>query len=36
MIILSGVVFGVMTPTEASGVAVCCAILAAIIYGQMS
>ncbi|AUC53933.1 MAG: TRAP transporter large permease [Sagittula sp.] len=36
VIILSGIVFGVMTPTEAAGVAVCCAILAGIIYRQMS
>lgn len=36
VIILSGIVFGVMTPTEAAGVAVCCAILAGMIYGQMS
>ncbi|PVE47706.1 TRAP transporter large permease [Pararhodobacter aggregans] len=36
VIILSGIVFGIMTPTEAAGVAVCCAILAGVIYGQMS
>ncbi len=36
VIILSGIVFGVMTPTEAAGVAVCCSILAGIIYGEMT
>ncbi|MBF9003309.1 MULTISPECIES: TRAP transporter large permease [Vibrio] len=36
IIILSGIVFGVMTPTEAAGVAVCCAIGAGIVYQQMS
>lgn len=36
VIILSGIVFGVMTPTEAAGVAVCCSILAGIIYRQMT
>ncbi|MBD8893626.1 TRAP transporter large permease [Roseibium litorale] len=36
IIILSGIVFGVMTPTEAAGVAVCCSILAGIIYRQMT
>ncbi|MGE4324548.1 MAG: TRAP transporter large permease [Pseudodonghicola sp.] len=35
-IILSGIVFGVMTPTEAAGVAVCCAILAGMFYGEMT
>lgn len=36
VIILSGIVFGIMTPTEAAGVAVCCAIVAGIIYRQIS
>lgn len=35
-IIMAGIVFGVMTPTEAAGVAVCCAIVAGIIYRQMT
>lgn len=36
VIILAGIVFGIMTPTEAAGVAVCCAILAGIIYREMT
>ncbi len=36
VIILSGIVFGIMTPTEAAGVAVCCAIIAGLIYRQMT
>lgn len=36
VVILSGIVFGIMTPTEAAGVAVCCAILAGLIYRQMT
>lgn len=36
VVILGGIVFGVMTPTEAAGVAVVCAIIAGIIYRQMS
>ena len=35
-VIILGIVFGVMTPTEAAGVAVCCSILAGIIYRQMT
>lgn len=36
VVIMAGIVFGIMTPTEAAGVAVCCAILAGMIYRQMS
>ncbi len=36
VIILSGIVFGIMTPTEAAGLAVCCSIIAGLIYGNMS
>jgi len=35
-IIMGGIVFGIMTPTEAAAVAVLCAILAGVIYRQMS
>lgn len=35
-VILGGIVFGIMTPTEAAAVAVVCAILAGMIYREMS
>ena len=36
IVIMGGIVFGIMTPTEAAAVAVLCAIVAGMIYGQMT